>query len=158
MKPMDKKGQIIGLSLAGVSIGVIIVIVIGILLLIFGLGWFVSVNKWMIIGVLGLIFTFIYAVPAALRGDLTKNKLLFLGVLFLMFIGIMFVPTVLQTSFTGTNGQAVEISTHSETPLTFCSTVADCTTQLKAKGMPDTFLSDNKLQIDCSNGCKIKKA
>ena len=90
----NKKGQLISLS-----IGMIIAIIIGILLLVLGIGWFVSANKWIIIGVVGLIFSFIYAVPAALKGDLTTNKVLFLVFLFVIFIGLMFVPMVLQTSF-----------------------------------------------------------
>ena len=73
--------------------------------------------------------------------------ILALGLLFFATSGEFFAVT----DNTGDNIIVVESSTNTEV-LEFCSTESQCISYLKNEGMPDNFVSENNIKINCLGG------
>lgn len=97
---MNKKGQFGLLALA-------IIVVIGFAIL--GISFFSPAFKWYVIGIGILIGTFIYVLPAAFKGNLTKNKIAV--ILILLSVGVVFIflanTGILQSQFPGASTLSV---------------------------------------------------
>jgi hypothetical protein len=162
---VNKKGQF---ALAGLSVGVVIVLAVGILILAvlgyFGLSSFITSNLWTIIGVTGIILTFVYAVPTALTGKFSKEKIGFVLALMFIFVLLIFVPKlgITQTVFNTPSEfvNDVSLTTEKSINLDFCSNLPECIADLKNEGMPDNYLVDNGITITCSSSgkCVMQRA
>jgi len=87
---MNKKGLVFTIPLI---VGIIVVVIISLI--------FASINKWILMGGAIMVLSFIFAIPAALKGDFTRGKIFFLLSLFLIGGLIMVLPQLGLVQMTG---------------------------------------------------------
>lgn len=145
----DKKGQI-GLLL-GAPIFVATALII-ILLLVFGIGFFIHFNLLQLLGGAVMILTIIFGLgPAIANPTQTVFAILFT----FFFIGGILVATPYVTD--SLNFSVADISHSWENTTISCSTNQDCINGLKNLGVPVEEINKNLDNIKCEEVCYLKE-